>query len=167
MPDGRDRPTALTVFGVLNIVFGGIIALVALGSLVFALIRPAETPIRVWGYVGNSLSLKGAIVLIAAGAGLLRLRSWARIASLVWAAFYIVFICINAVVTIMIMPGLVAQQPGAQSLPPGMVDTFVVLGGIFGACFWIIYPVVLIIFMMRRSVVEALAAPPAPGDRAW
>ena len=101
------RPTAVTVFGVLNIVFG----VMAVTCTPFALITTKlsqrmldnlpeasrmENPVQemmqspgfmTYTYVSTAVGMAFGALLIAAGIGLLKLRPWARLVSIGYAVY--------------------------------------------------------------------------------
>lgn len=167
------RPTSVTVFGVLNIVFAafgvfGLIASIALFFMAADTNNPVikimhENPAyAVWLKVCIPLGLLSCAALLAAGIGLLRLKSWARILSIGYAIYAIAFgilgMVVNFIFLIRPMLDQARQQQGAQAA--GAMGG--AIGGSLGGCFGLIYPVLLLIFMLRPNVAAAFHTPVAP-----
>ena len=164
-----EKPTSITVFGVLNLVFGGL-AVVAIPFSLLVLLMPraaASNPVlqimqsttflRCWTYIGSGLGLLATIVLVACGVGLLQSRAWARR----WSIYYAVYAIAAAVAGLIVqvaflLPPVLEKVRYASD--PVVVGTMVggVVGGIFGTCFGLIYPIVLLFFMTRPRVKEYL-----------
>ncbi|MHC4481456.1 MAG: hypothetical protein ACYS1C_10890 [Planctomycetota bacterium] len=170
-----ERPTSVTVFGVLNIVFavlgliGVLIAAVsiaavrAMGGMEDPLIQAIwESPVaRAWNLAALPLGLAATIALFAAGVGLLLLKPWARILSLIWGIYDIVMEVGGLVIHFAFIRPALAQVAGG---PDAMRATFATVGAVVGGCLGVIYPILLLIFMTRPRVVDAFepeGAPPA------
>jgi hypothetical protein len=170
-----NRPTSVTVFGILNIVFSvwglfGVLfsALVmALGSAPGTFGGPAVAAmqshpvLRVWTIASLPLGLMAAIVLFAAGIGLLLLKPWARVASIGYGIYAIIMaiagIVLNVTITVPLMMQTSVAGPGGEiAAVAGMV------GAVFGGLISLIYPTLLIIFMTRQNVVDAFRAGTEP-----
>lgn len=175
------RPAAILVFGILNLVFAafGLFGLlstaamlslpkVAPGNPVMTMMR--DNPVlkmvhdnptyAAWIKLSLPLGSLTCLLLLAGGIGLLQNRAWGRKASIGYAICAILFgltgTAINAMV--LIPPALRASS---QS-PEQMVATTVALSGTIGGCIGLIYPILLLIFMTRPSIVAALDPTPPP-----
>jgi hypothetical protein len=171
-----ERPTSVTVFGILNIVFAvlglfGLLATIALFSVSGASNNPVVQIIRekpiyaMWLKLTIPLGLLSCAVLLGAGIGLLFMKSWGRTASIGYAVYAIVvgLVSILMNLTFLLPPMLEharqAQGPEAAGAIGGAVGAS--LGGFFG----LIYPILLLIFMTRPRVSAAFqtdAPPPVP-----
>ena len=172
------RPAAVTVFGVLNIVFAGLGIIGVLGSLVLFLPSVANAgngnPVikiihdnpayAAWLKISIVLGLAGCGVLLAAGIGLLKLLPWARTLSIVYAIYAMVMSIIGSVVNyFMLTQPMLAEAHGKSGAEAGAAIGGAI-GGMLGGCFGLIYPVLLLIFMMRANVKAAFGLlPPTPG----
>jgi hypothetical protein len=94
---------------------------------------------------------------LAFGVGLLLLKNWARIGSIVYAIIAIVYVPIGSLVMWPFTKRMMEQTPGA---PPGMMAGFALIGLVLGIIFGLAYPVVLIFFMTRSNVIEACQPEP-------
>jgi hypothetical protein len=171
------RPTTITVFGVLNIVFAamgmlGILATMALFSVAGASNNPVVSLIRenpayaAWMKLSIALSVPTLVALLAAGIGLLLLKEWARILSIIYAIAAIIFGLIGVAMNfIFLLRPLLGQAAGTRG--PAAAGAFGgAIGASFGGCFGLIYPVLLLIFMTRPKITAAFRAaaepPPLP-----
>src|SRR5664279_1543619 len=96
------RPTSATVFGVLNIVFGalGFFAMIFTIITFMAPLSSTNNPVleimrispgyAIWMKLAIPLGFLAAGVSIAAGVGLLKLKSWGRALSIGYAIYSIV-----------------------------------------------------------------------------
>ena len=146
------RPASLTVFGILNIIFGtfGIIC-TPVGLVmanVFSEVAQYTTAYQAWMVASGIFGFICAAVLLASGIGLLKGRNWARTGSIAYGwctiAFSIVGIAVNVV---MINGGMLGGT--TEEMLGSYVGT--IAGGIGG----LIYPILLIIFMTRPGIIAA------------
>tara|TARA_B100000029_G_C17122656_1_gene795728 strand:+ start:117 stop:671 length:555 start_codon:yes stop_codon:yes gene_type:complete len=173
-----NRPTIAVVFGILNIVFFGMglcgtaisVPLLfaqqnsnASGNPVVELMQ-SSTAFRVFNMISIGLGFVGAIVLCVAGIGLLMMRNWGRVLSIGYSIYAIVM----GFVTIVVNAFLIwlplfqrANEPGASPQ-----DTAVAIGGVVGGavggCFGMLYPIILLVFMLRPGFVVALRSVHTP-----
>ncbi|MEI6211425.1 MAG: hypothetical protein WCR06_07340 [bacterium] len=166
------RPTVVTVFGILNIVFGAMGLVCMPISLLMTFAMPVQgnpflqamrdNPLlHVWTYVSGVLGLFGCSVLLAAGIGLLKVKPWARLASIGYGIFAIVAGLIGLVIQLLVMVPLLRDAPSG---PAGAAVFGGVVGGVIGGCVGQIYPILLIIFMMRPTVKAAFLSPGDPAE---
>src|SRR5579859_172786 len=167
------RPASVTVFGILNFVFAafGVIGLVASFIL---LRRPADSnnPIiqfvgaspdyAVWLKVCIALGVLSCAALLAAGAGLLGLKPWTRCLAIAYAIYAIVF-CLGAMLVNLIFMDQPMLGPARQQRA---FETIATIGGpvsgTIGELFWLLYPIMLLVFMTRPKVVAAFRRLPPP-----
>jgi len=163
------RPTSLTVLGILNIVFacfgfcGGLCGLGALAMMpMIADIIPPEArdefvqnlekslppEMQVYTYVQGGVGIVASIVLIIAGVALLKCRPIGRTLSIGWAAYGLLSIIVSVVMNAMFVWPNMADQPGGMAGAIG--------GTLFGSLIGAAYPIVLAYFMFRPNVVAAL-----------
>jgi hypothetical protein len=193
------RPTALTVMGILNIVFGSLGLVCSLCAGIGYLFMLSNSPLlnlkaggvnvnpftdqwefmkrEVPGYpafmIGGLVEgLIGGTLLLIAGIGLLKVQSWGRVLSLLYALLTIVAQIFSLIFTLAyVNPAMQRWQQdfvrrfGGQ-LPPGgglgedsMFNNAIAVGG---AVVGVAYAVVLIIMMMLPHVREAFAGTPPP-----
>ena len=148
--EAPERPTAVTVFGILNCVFGGIGMMCAPAS--FLLIPLMEKQMQVtsgdkmWMLVSGVVGFIFSAWLLTMGIGLLMFKGWARMGSIVYACFYIPWILLTAILNFIDMSQQFASNPEAV---PGYI------GGACGGILGLIYPVLLLIFMNTAKVKQA------------
>ena len=97
------------------------------------------------------------MVLIAAGIGLLKLREWARKASIAYGIYGVVVSLVGAYIQLSyVMPILEELLETAASIEK--ISIVSAVGAIyFAMCWTILYPILVLIFMNRRVAKEAIA----------
>lgn len=142
----QQRPISVTIFGILNIGFGLLGLIVTLVSMVvLPRMNVADNPIlkqmhdNLWTKITMQSDGIAAIVLLAAGIGLLLFKNWARIISIIYSIYTILGSIVGGILT----------------LNNGTLG-FVMIMSLFGSFVSLIYPILLIIFMMRPNVIAAL-----------
>lgn len=178
------RPTAVTVFGVLNLVFAGLsVFAVAHGILQMYLMRtmfaqgfPGTPQINVtftwprwavaWAATGFALQLIGVIWKLVSGIGLLKMKPWARRATIGYGIYGIVVPVVGAIGGIaLITTWAVRNAPrgpnATMDMGPMMLSQTWSIGGPLFGCMGLVYPALLIYFMTRNDVRMAFATTPA------
>jgi len=163
------RPTSVTVFGILNLAFGAL----GLCGVVFTLasfaipqnprmVNPVldlmhkNAGYRMFLQVTTGLGLIATLALILSGAGLLKLQPWARTVSIVYGVYSIGMGVAGVAVNYFVLLQPLMKQAGAMPAGPqraGLIGG--AIGGTLGGCLGVIYPVVLLVFMFRPTVVRA------------
>ena len=164
------RPTSVTVFGILNIVFSVFGAFGLLISMALFLQTDSNSPVvklihedpayAAFLKISILLGIPVCLALLAAGIGLLNMKSWARILSIIYAIYAIVSGMIGMVVNYfaMILPML--EQARQQQGPEAAAAIGSAIGGTVGGCFGLIYPVLLLIFMLLPRTAAAFRPVP-------
>lgn len=163
------RPTSGTVFGILNIVFGslGICGMIfTVGMLLVPQNPNVPNPVieimnenpgyRVFQNVGIGLGFIATTVLIVAGIGLLKLKPFGRKLSIGYGIYVIISALVGFVVNWIFLLGPLMEK--MNTLPPGPAQAGAIgglIGGVAGPCIGLVYPVLLLIFMFRKNVIEA------------
>lgn len=170
LPSGK-RPVSATVFGILNLVFGimGICGGIFTVGMLAVVVMPdfaemfednpgmdqfKDPAFRTFLLVQTILSLGLTVLLIISGIGLLKFKPWGRTTA-IWYAIPTILVVIGSTIgqyVLVVMPALARAAEGPERLSAigGLV------GGIFGALFGLLYPVLLLIFMNRRSFREQI-----------
>jgi hypothetical protein len=134
---------------------------------------------RLWIFGSLIVLLLLSLLLVVSGVGLLRMRPWARTTAIVYVFLMIVFEVVSTVVQVQYLtPGMMAYQKemdnwqrqlaGNRPMPNnpalGMMESpaFRYGSAIAGALFYLAYPLVLLVFMLRPNVAAALAGKPIP-----
>jgi len=169
------RPTAVTVFGILNIIFAalGFITMIASVAMFAAVGTDTKNPViqlihdspayAAWMRVSIGLGLVASAALLAAGIGLLKLQPWARILSIVYAIYSMMMVLVGTVVNyVWLVQPLLAQAHKKQDAEAGAIGG--AIGGMAGGCFGMIYPILLLIFMLVPKVSAAFRPAPNGGQ---
>ena len=169
------RPTPVTVFGILNIIFGAL-GLLCMPFSMLALFMPpnpsfpnpaldlmrSNEAYRLWMMVSTVLGMIVSGVLLAAGIGLLMLKSWGHKASIGYSIYAIVMGLISIPLSyFLIVAPLMAQASQTQNPQQQGAAFGGAVGGLFGGCLGLIYPILLLIFMKQPNVVAVFQPVPA------
>jgi hypothetical protein len=154
-PAQIEKPTSVTVFGVLNIIFGTLGLLCAPFGLV-GVVAGGKTlnmiaPYKMFLLFTNIVSLGLSIWLLVLGIGLVTMKSWARSGSVIYACVAIAWTVVGAAMSIL------ALSLGWISPPQGQMAGFIggMCGGLIGG---LVYPLLLLIFMQMENVKQAFKA---------
>jgi hypothetical protein len=184
------RPTAVTVFGILNIVFGIMgITCTPIGLLMSSVsqgllegipeAQQMQNPFQemmsdpaftTYTYVSTALGMAASAALLAAGIGLLKLRPWGRYISIGYAIYSWLSVILGGIISYYFvyapMMERMAEEGGPQTAP--FMGSMV--GGMLGGfCFGLVYPTILFIFMFLPAVKAAFqpgwgTPPPVPPE---
>ena len=162
------RPAAVTVFGVLNIIFGAL-KLIAAPAWILALVfrerwlallpqgEPQVEPFRnmmtdanflATTYLMTGVGIVSAAVLLASGIGLLRLRPWARYAAIGWGVYDCLATAIGTIVSYHLFAGPMFESMGGPLAAELAVE-------MMGTSISLLHPALLIVFMFMPSVKAA------------
>ena len=147
------------VFAVFGVI--GVIASVALFMVAGNTSNPVvkimqDNPsFALWMKLSIPLGLLTCAALLAAGIGLMMLKPWARLVSIGYAIYAIVFGIVGMVINFFFLVRPMIEHAQQQSGPEAAVAIGGAVGGTIGGCFGLIYPIVLLIFMFRANVVAA------------
>ena len=153
-----ERPTSVTVLGILNIVFGTL-NLMCTPFIFIGLFmpQPEGTPfamgpgMKAYTAVGAIVGLIASGVLIGTGIGLLKLKDWARRMTSYYGWFALVWGVIGVIINGVMMSSSLSGMSEAET--PALVGGMI--GGMCGGIIGLIYPILLIIYMKRPNVIEA------------
>jgi hypothetical protein len=167
------RPTAVTVFGILNIVFAALGACGLLATVAMFVPGPFsdQNPVvkimedhpayALWVKVTIPLGLAAVVVLLAAGIGLLQLKEWGRKLSIGYAIYAILSVLANAAISFIVVVPALMEAAAQRHGPEAAGAAGGVIGAVFGVIVGPIYPCFLLYFMTRPYVKAAFLAPSA------
>jgi hypothetical protein len=151
-----DRPTAVTVFGVLNIVFGALGLLSMPCAMLFTLAMPPSImnptrTVKAWLLLSYLIGFACTILLVVVGIGLLKLKAWARKWAVGYGWFAIVWGVIGIIINVILMTSGAYgySHDAARGAMGGMI------GGTVGGLIGLVYPILLVVFMHRPNVKNA------------
>lgn len=169
------RPTSVTVFGILNIVFAGFgvvgiliilatIAMVsgsgnAIGNDHISKVMRDSPAYMTWIKLTVPLSMISCVMLLTAGIGLLRMKSWGRHLSIGYGIYAIVFGIIGMIVSFFFFLLPLIESASRLTGPESGGAIGGAVGGLIGGALGLVYPALLIFFMMRPKVVAAFKPP--------
>ena len=163
------KPASIKVFGILNLMFGAFGICGTIGTMAMLFFMPVNPNIpnpaldlmqsnpayRAFMICSLGLGFIFVVILILSGIGLLKNRQIGRKLA-IWYGCYAIFSAIvGTVVNVVFVLGPMmaqANQGGPESA--AAIGGFV--GGLVGGCLGLIYPILLLVFMNKRKVVEAL-----------
>lgn len=167
------RPASVTVFAIINLVFGAFGVVAFAGYLLnrFSLIpQPRNAPPNpiadamaenaafvMYNDLLNILSISVTVLLIAASIAMLKIKPWGRLVTLAWGWYALVIAVINVVVTHMIVfaPLIAAEGDPALriGLRIGLVIMYVMAGLFVG------YYLLMLAMLSRRKIRDAFNQP--------
>lgn len=167
------RPTSVTVFGVLNIAFAAFGFIGTLASMaLFMMPGNSSNPVlkimqdspayAAWIKVSIPLGLLACGALLAAGIGLMLLKPWARQLTIGYAIYALGFGVIGMVVNFLFLIRPMLQQAREQHGAEAAGAIGGAIGGSVGGCLGMIYPILLLVFMFRPNVMAAFRPPDSP-----
>src|ERR1044071_401412 len=141
-----ERPSSVTVFGLLNITFAGfgvlglfntLTTLSTTGNSINPVVKiMRETPAYAsWLKLTIPLGLLSCGVLLAAGIGLLRLENWGRKLSIGYAIYGIVFSILGLVMNYIFLIGPLLEEASKKQGPEAAGMFGGAMGGSIGGCF--------------------------------
>lgn len=162
-----ERPTSIVVFGVLNLLFAVLGFFGTIGSTLILLGMNVTNPVyqimqdsavyRIFMYVSVPLGMLFILVLGIAGAGLLMSKPWGRTATIVYAGYALVMGLLGGLVNAVFLVGPLIEQASNSAGPEAIGAAGGAVGGVFGTCIGLVFPVLQLIFMYRKNVVEFFA----------
>ena len=168
---GSQKPTAATVFGILNLLFGGLglCGIVMTAAIMLVPLNPQMTKdnpalqlmeesavYRTFTQVGLVLGFFATVVLIVAGIGLLTFRPYGRTLSIGYGIYAVVANVLGTIINVVYVFPALLEKANAAGGGPAAAGTYAgIFGGLFGTCLGLIYPVLLLYFMFRPNMVAA------------
>jgi len=152
------------VLGILNIFFAVLGAFGLIGSAAILLGMNPSNPMNAVleasefyrGYLWASfvLGFLATIVLLASGIGLILSKRLARTAAIGYAVYAIVMALVGQVINAVFVIGPLMEQASRGGGPEAVGATAGAIGGMAGGCIGLIYPIVLLVLLFRKNVVE-------------
>jgi len=169
----QQRPTSINIFGTLNIVFAGlgIVGLLGSAALLFATPDGNNPVIKImrenpgyaaWLKISFVLGIPSCAILAASGIGLLLMKPWARVLSIIYAIYAIILGLLGTVLNVVFLVMPMVRQAQEQNGPEAAGAIGGAIGGSLGGCIGLIYPVLLLIFMTRPNMIAAFQANKMP-----
>lgn len=168
-PARATAPASITVFGVLNLVFGALGVCGVLFAVLGLVLQNMDIPQQpqnqgvevlnqhpIYGpfqTVNVGINFVMTFVLLLAGIGLLKKRSFGRTLSNTYGVFAILSVLINIFLLAVFLRGELFALPPENGLPIGMIIFWSAIGG---GLVGMVYPVLLLIFINRPRVKAAL-----------
>jgi hypothetical protein len=156
------KPTSVTVFGVLNCVFGGLFFICTPAFVFFALMAGktghAAKPVDAMTYISLAIVVGLSLFEIATGIGLLMFIAWSRRAAIIFAVCEIIWILFNIVTSIKDISARGVDVPQGNAAFQAGYEIGYYIGHSCAMLLVIIYPVLLLIFMKTKKVKLAFAA---------
>jgi hypothetical protein len=152
-----EKPTSVTVFGILNCVFGAL-GLIGKPFGMFVEVTvvhkalQATAPYKAWTFISGFVGIGFTIWLLVLGIGLLMMKRWARGGSVIYAWVVIFWNFLGMVISIAAAVYLKWLTVPEASMPRFIVGMFVSM------CGGLIYPTLLLNFMHTEKVKRAFAA---------
>lgn len=168
------RPTSVTVFGILNIVFAvlGLFGLAVSVLLFLPQAAATKNPVvqlihdnatyAAWMKLCLALGLAATMAKLTAGIGLLQLKPWGRQLSIIYAIYAMLMVVASGVVNYFFLMRPLLEQVAQKQGTEHAAAVGGAIGGTFGSCFGLIYPILLLVFMLRPDVAAAFE--PAAGE---
>ncbi|MFK8112849.1 MAG: hypothetical protein AB8B91_11635 [Rubripirellula sp.] len=163
------RPSGVTVFAILAVLFGGLGILGLIGSLVMFSISsqiaaPGSNPVmdlmnnspayRVFMYTGMGFGAVFSVLLLIGGIGLFKMKSSARKMLLAYAIYSIVAgIITNVVNYIFVFAPMLQNSGGGQGASQAVVVGSII-GGIVGGLIGLILPIAILVYFNLGSVKD-------------
>ena len=175
------RPASVTVFGILDLVFG-ILGMLCTPFALVVLVIPQqpgappnpvatiikESPVYAKGFVVQTVvSVLTSVLLTTTGVGLLKMRGWGRTLSNAYVVVYFLsLISMTAFNYFFLYAPLFENARKANDPMATWLANIQFYSGIGGTVVGSIFPVLMAIFINRRVVVDALRRADALRDRA-
>lgn len=150
----KDRTVGLIVFGCVEVLMGGLCALMVPLMLVGMMFQPPGGPsmdLRMM-LPGMIFYCMVAVFFIWVGIGSILTRRWARAVMLVCSWLWLICGVLGMAVTIWMLPNMFDQMPPGQQMPQEMVLVMQIMTGGFAGCFYVILPLAFVLFYRSEDV---------------
>ncbi len=157
----RDRSTGLTIFGVIQIIAGGLCALIVpmalLGFVLSKKVGGMSVPIASQ-VIGIAEYLIVAIILIVLGIGSIQAKRWAYALTLILSYVWLIGGILGTIAITAILPvtmrAAMHQAPGGNKPPTAFMAVFLTIAVVFLAAFMIVLPIIFLSFYRNQDVWE-------------
>ena len=162
-----NRPMSVSVFGVLNIIFGafGLLGVLMSAPTFFSKAADSKNSViqvmnhsptfAAWMVISAVLGALASAALLAAGIGMLQLWPMARKVSIGYAIYSMVMTPLGVIMELVFVLPVLTAQAHQQQGPAAAAVVGGTIGSMFGSLLGLTYPVLLLIFMLRRNVIAA------------
>ncbi|HEY3862295.1 MAG TPA: hypothetical protein VGO59_10440 [Verrucomicrobiae bacterium] len=159
----RQRPVSTLIFGILNIgwalmLMAGLFMMMVLSRIKTPSSNPALQAMQAdpnYSALMHFNAVAGAVmgvVLLTFGIGLLLLKDWARLGSIIYSVIDIVRVVVMSMLS---WPYTKRMMENVPNVPQGMMQGFAMIGLVVGLLFGVGYPALLLFFMTRPNVIDA------------
>ncbi len=181
-PQGQqlEKPKSIKVFGILNVIFGGLgllftciglVAILAITSGVFPVPDGQSNPAFVtqdenaflyfYNIISAAVALLFAIVLLVSGIGLLKHKKWGRTTGLAWSGYCVLATIVTSVITWTHIYPYQLEMLDTNEATAGLPNMEAILLGsmIFGNVLsvgYLIYPGLFALFSSKQPFKDAL-----------
>jgi hypothetical protein len=152
------RPTSVTVFGTINIVFGALGLLCSPLGIIGLLIPNPGGPMdmypagmKLFLLFSYALGMMMSVILLVCGIGLLHLKRWARQTTYIYGWFAIIWGILSTFITLAVL-GASLSGANQEAMPAAIGG---IVGGACGGLVGLIYPIFLVVYMKRPNLVAA------------
>jgi DNA-directed RNA polymerase subunit RPC12/RpoP len=153
------RPTSVTVFGILSIVFGGIALVCIPSSLVTLMGLARHGSVNVdptaLDIVGIAIRTLLAAFLVVVGIGLLNQKRWARIGGIVYGFAAIAVGLWGLSQAVPVVVNNMQNHVNSSSAQQAGYVAGTAIGAVMGALLAMIYPILMVIFMTKPKAVAS------------
>ncbi len=170
------RPTAVTVFGVLNIISSPLsfldLSLSDLSLLVPGIARgfgpqilqtmPSPPFLLVWTLVRIWVRPIGSLVLLLSGIALLRTKPWARVTAIGYGVYRSFASAVGFVIIMVFVVPAMSRMPGSGGTAGSALLAMTMFGAVLDTAVSLSYYILLIFFLTRRNVVDAFRPKATP-----
>lgn len=156
--DFKDRKTALVVFGILQIILGGLCALLVpfmiIGMLASAFLDDTSAPQMQTGAMISGLLfyVLAAAWFISMGIGSIKTRRWARALILVSAWLWLICGTVGLIVLFLLMPDMYDRMGESGRMPPAAAASMKAVMTTFMSVIYVIIPGILVLFYGGKNV---------------
>jgi hypothetical protein len=163
--DYPDRSTGLTIFGILQILLGGLSLLLIPFILLSAVMsrKVGTGPLPAGSYVAGICSYSFfAAALITLGIGSTRARRWARALNLILSWVGLIFGVFGTIAIMVVVPSsfkavfrqAAVNTPNAPPMPVGVATVVLTLMIVFFSVLFVAVPLAFLLFFSRKDVEE-------------